>query len=128
MKFFLWVQFLALLAVASAFELFKKADTTTDTTAETTTSTSTSATSVYVTITTNGATAVVQSIWVQTFMSTYTTVTSSASEGSVGMGSLSGSVGGVRTYLETTISNGGQGNAVYSGGVGAAFLLLGWLI
>lgn len=124
MKFSLWILLLSLFAVVSAFDLFKRADPTT--TESTSVATTTLATTVYVTITTNGALATVKSTWVQTFMTTYTVTTGGVSAGSVGMGTLSGSVGDVRTYSQTTV-NAGNKNA-YSGVVGGAFLLLGWLL
>lgn len=129
MKLLLWL--LTLFAVASALdfdhyrgaELDRRADTTLSSSSS---SSSKSETTVWVTITTDGATATVKTIWVQSFMSTYTEATSSAAAGSVGLGSLSGLVGGVRSYSETTITNGGA--VVYSGVVGFAFMFFSWLI
>lgn len=97
---------------------------------DTTTAKSTSATIVWVTVTTNGALATVKSTYLQSFVETYTAATASASAGTVGMGSISGSVGGVRTYEHTTIT-GGAGNiegSVYGRAVGMLVLLVGYLI
>ncbi|KAG5420668.1 hypothetical protein I9W82_002549 [Candida metapsilosis] len=98
------------------------------TSAETTSSSSSSSsttkksqtnTSVWVTGTdSNGVTKTTQSIYYQTFKSAYTEAQETASSGSVGLGSLSGSVGHIRTYDRTTISSAG-GVAVGVGGAGA---------
>ncbi|ODV79571.1 uncharacterized protein CANTADRAFT_5306 [Suhomyces tanzawaensis NRRL Y-17324] len=96
--------------------------------------TTTSQTSVYVTVTVNGKATVVQTVYSQTFISTYESATGAVPSGAVGMGSLSGSVGGVRSYSQTTV---GQANAaaglwrpenMYAGAFGFAFLLIGGLL
>ncbi|CAH2353213.1 predicted GPI-anchored protein 1 [[Candida] railenensis] len=97
---------------------------------DTTTAKTTSATTVWITITTNGALATVKSTYHQSFVETYTSATSSAAAGTIGMGSISGSVGGVRTYAHTTVS-GGAGDiqgSIYGRVVGMLVLLLGYLI
>lgn len=97
--------------------------------AGTTQTTSTARTTVWVTITTNGALATVQTIYSQLFMSTYTNeVSSYVQQGSIGLGSLSGTVGGTRTYTSSTINGGEQVSPYSSGLVGALFVLLGYII
>lgn len=103
-------------------EVAKRDDTTT-----TTSSLSKSDTIVWVTITTNGNIATVKSVWSQEFMTTYTEATVSASSGDIGMGSLSGSAGSVRSYEHTTITNGAAGPAYVGGAVGVALVALGML-
>lgn len=85
-----------------------------------TTSTSSTSTIVYTTITTNGQVATVPYNWIQSFMTTYSDTTSSVAAGSVGIGSMSGSVGQVRTYLQTTITNAAAG----AGATGLLAILL----
>lgn len=60
-------------------------------------------------------------------MSTYTATTSEIQAGSIGMGSLSGTPGGIRSYSQTTISNEGQ-SLMYSGALGMFAVLAGILI
>lgn len=139
MRFSLLVTLLSVFSVAAAFDFnlardffyLKRDDTTTDTTATTTLSSlSKSDTTVWVTITTNGVLATVKTIYSQSFMSTFTTVTASASSGEIGLGSLSGSVGDVRTYSETTVTNAGARNndaVMYGGAAGAVLMVLGML-
>ena len=72
------------------------------------TSSSVSPTLVWVTGTdANGKLATTQSIYYQSFMSTYTTA-ETPSSGSIGLGSISG-MGEIRTYSMTTISQGNGG-------------------
>lgn len=73
------------------------------------TSSSVSPTLVWVTGTdANGKLATTQSTYYQSFMSTYTTA-ETPSSGSIGLGSISGTVGEIRTYSMTTISQGNGG-------------------
>lgn len=114
--------------LARDFFHLKRADNTaTNTQTTTTLSLSQSDTTVWVTITTNGALATVKSIWSQNFMSTFTTDTATPSSGNVGMGTISGSVGGVRSYDQTTISNGANKNLMYGGAAGAFMVVFGLL-
>lgn len=63
---------------------------------------------IWVTVTyDNGAVLTVQTPYTQQFSSFYTDV-SSVPAGEVGIGSLSGSVGGIRSYAHVTISNAGN--------------------
>lgn len=87
------------------------ADTNTETTGtETTTAASSeSPTLVWVTGTDSaGITRTTQSTFYQTFRPSYTETETYAS-GSIGMGTISGEVGSIRSYTETTISQGGAG-------------------
>ncbi|CCG23105.1 Kre1 protein [Candida orthopsilosis Co 90-125] len=96
--------------------------TSSSSTATTTTKTSQSNTSVWVTGTdASGITRTTQSVFSQSFKSAYTEAEETPSSGSVGLGSLSGSVGHIRTYDRTTISSGGAGEAV---AVGRNFIAL----
>lgn len=81
---------------------------------------SASPTFVYVTVTSAGKTVVTLKMWTQTFMLTATSATASVPSGTVGLGSLSGSVGGLRSYVQSTIS--GQGNT--AGVAGGAFFAM----
>lgn len=86
-----------------------------------------SATTIWVTITTDGAPVVVQTTYIQSFNDVYTEAdTESLKSGTVGLGSVSGSVGGVRTYDKTTISN--TNGAGRLGSVGLLSILLGMLV
>lgn len=124
MKCFFLPYLLALFALAAAFERPDKRD---GTTATTTSSPSVSPTSVYVTITTGGVLATVLTVYLQLFMSTYSATVSDIQAGSVGMGSLTGSVGGVRLYSQTTISNEGAALGV-AGGLGMFAFVAGILL
>lgn len=92
----------------------------------TTTTGKPSPTLVYVTITTNGIVTVVFTKYEQTFMSTFTENEQSVPLGNVGLGSLSGSVGGVRSYEEKTVTNAGNGRN-YGGALGVICFVLGLL-
>lgn len=92
----------------------------------------TSATTIWKTITTNGNTAVVKTKFSQLFMKTYQpddVKTDDVKSGNVGLGSISGKVGDVRSYEHTTItqSNGGltQASLVSGGILGILGFLLG---
>lgn len=92
----------------------------------------TSATTIWKTITTNGNTAVVKTKFSQLFMKTYEpddVKTDDVKSGNVGLGSISGNVGDVRSYEHTTItqSNGGltQASLVSGGILGILGFLLG---
>lgn len=82
---------------------------------------SASYTTIWVTITTNGELATVQTTFVQSFMTTYESVTLSVAAGSIGLGSLSGDTGNIRTYSQTTV--GGANQMAYSGAFGVLMLL-----
>lgn len=99
-----------------------------------TTATTTSATYVWITTTVGGQLATISVPYSQSFMSTYSTANSDAVEsGSVGLGSISGSLGGIRSYSQTTITNSNDApshfnfDGLYSGIIGGAVLLLGLL-
>lgn len=111
-----WIQFLALISVCLALAVQGDGDDKT---------TSTSVTIAWVTVTTNGGVATVKTTFKQSFMDTYTSAVKSVAAGSIGMGAQSGTVGGVRTYSQTTISN--AGDVVSSSSLGVAFLLLNFL-
>lgn len=65
----------------------------------------TTTTLVWVTVTKAGVLTTMQTPFKQEFMSTYTTAeTSDVKSGQIGLGSLSGHVGDIRTYERTTIS------------------------
>lgn len=117
---------LSFLSTAFAFELFKRADETTSALSLVLSLllslSSASYTSIWVTITTNGALATVQTTFVQSFMTTYSEATLSAASGSIGLGSLSGDTGETRTYSQTTVSAGANQMA-YSGAFGALLVL-----
>lgn len=94
--------------------------------------TTTSATSVWVTITSDGELVTVQTKFSQSFMTTHSTANlDSVESGNVGLGSsqTGGSVGDIRSYERTTISNTNGGNTVgvYSGMVGVIAVGLGLL-
>lgn len=138
MRFSLLFTVLSLWSVAAALDFnlardffhIKRADTTTATTTTTSSSLSKSYTTVWVTITTNGALATVKTIYSQTFMTTYSSATGTVSSGQEGLGTISGSVGEIRTYSQTTITNGGARNnemAAYGGAAGALLMVLGML-
>ncbi|KAL7666359.1 Eukaryotic translation initiation factor 4E [[Candida] zeylanoides] len=84
------------------------------------TPTTTPKTPIWVTITTNGQVATVKSLYKQSFMPTYTeAVTTAVKSGEIGMGSASGTVGGIRTYSHKTVSGAANGlRCVYSGLLG----------
>lgn len=83
---------------------------------------SASYTTIWVTITTNGALATVQTTFHQTFMSTYSEATLSAAAGSIGLGSISGDTGNIRSYSQTTVAAGSHQMA-YSGAFAVLMLL-----
>lgn len=90
---------------------------------------------VWVTTTINGKLTTASTTFSQTFMSTHTEANSDdVKSGTVGMGSLSGSVGGVRSYDKTTISSSAaadgavyQAHNIYAGFAGGFVVLLGLL-
>ncbi|CAH6720840.1 predicted GPI-anchored protein 1 [[Candida] jaroonii] len=89
--------------------------------------TSKSATTIWVTITTDGAPVVVQTTYSQSFDQAYTEAdTETVKSGTVGLGSASGSVGGIRSYDKTTISN--TNGAGKLGGIGLLSIMLGMLV
>lgn len=79
---------------------------------------------VYVTITTNGKISVVHTKYEQTFMSTFTGDKQSAPLGKIGLGSISGSVGELRSYEEKTVTNAGNSRN-YGGALGVICFVLG---
>ncbi|KAK6461316.1 hypothetical protein DFJ63DRAFT_315118 [Scheffersomyces coipomensis] len=85
-------------------------------------------TTVWITITTDGHPVTIQSLYSQVFMATYTSaITTGVQSGDAGLGSIVGSVGEIRTYDQTTISNAGghvYQTAIYSGLLGSVVLLL----
>ncbi|EMG48692.1 hypothetical protein G210_0701 [Candida maltosa Xu316] len=103
MRFFITYTFLLLCSLVYA------ADKTTSSSSSSssdsvTTSTSVSTTFVWVTGTgSDGKLATTQSPYFQSFEVMYTAV-ASPSAGSIGLGSLSGSIGGFRSYEQTTIT------------------------
>lgn len=94
-----------------------------------------SSTTVWVTTTIKGEKTTMQTIYEQSFKSTYATADEGdVKSGQIGLGSISGNVGDVRSYEHTTV---GQSNAavglfksenIYSGIAGVSFLLLGALL
>ncbi|SGZ57473.1 CIC11C00000005313 [Sungouiella intermedia] len=135
---FLTFVFVASVVAALDFDLardffhLKRADGTTSSSSSSTStlsSLSKSDTTVWVTITTNGALATVKTIYTQSFMSTYITEVDAPSSGNVGMGSISGNVGSLKEYSKTTITNGGNGNRnfAYGGAAGALLVAVGML-
>lgn len=130
MKFYsVWLYFLSLLCVALAADAAKRdEDTTSSSQTTTTTLSSQSDTTIWVTITTNGALATIQTVYSQSFMQVYSDATGSAPAGTIGLGSHSGDVGNIRTYSQTTIKNEGGRKGVYSGAMGGLFLILGSLL
>lgn len=102
---------LALLSIVSLTLALAKQDDGGDTTTKTT-----QLTTVWVTLTTNGKVTTSASLYSQLFTIAYSEATAEAASGSEGLGSLSGSVGGVRTYEQTTItSKGGAGDYLGTG-------------
>lgn len=94
--------------------------------------TSKTATSIWVTVTSDGDLVTVQTKYSQSFITTYSTAnTDSVESGNVGLGSsqTGSQVGGIRSYDRTTISNTNAANTsgAYSGVVGILAVLLGLL-
>ncbi|KAF3988344.1 hypothetical protein FT663_02378 [Candidozyma haemuli var. vulneris] len=112
---------LSLISFVAAFDVpdffFKRADTTSKT----------SSTIVYVTLTTGGKVITTSSAYSQSFKTTYSDPTASVPEGSAGLGSQTGEVGGVRSYEQTTISNNGH-PGMYAGVVGWVAVAVGYLL
>lgn len=99
------------------------------------TTTSVSATTVWITVTTNGGLATVKSLYKQSFMKTYGEADVLAPpSGAVGLGSITGSVGEVRSYDRTTVSNSNAAVGIfkpanaYAGLLGTLFLAVGFLL
>lgn len=116
----LWV--LSFLSAVFALDAERRADSTTSSSSLTKTLSSASYTTIWVTITTNGALATVQTTYIQSFMTTFTDATLSVAAGSIGMGSLSGDTGDIRTYSHTTVTAGAN-HVAYSGAFGAMLML-----
>lgn len=125
MKLSLYILFLSFMALASAFNLFgKRAETTSTVTPTTATLSTALVTTVWPTVTINGVTTVVLSIYSQSFITTYSETTGTVPSGSIGVGSLS-SVGGIRSYSQTTVNGGSRAS---TGVVGAVLAVLGWVL
>ncbi|KAI5948891.1 hypothetical protein KGF57_005084 [Candida theae] len=120
------MNFVGLIYSFFLFIAFTAAETTSSSSSSATTTTTTSSqskTSVWVTGTdANGITRTTQSVYYQSFKSAYTEAIETPSSGSAGLGSLSGSVGHLRTYDMTTISSGGAAAAVDDVAVGRTFM------
>lgn len=125
MKVLFFAQFLTLLSLVVAMNWLGKRDGTT--TSTTSSSRSLSPTTIWVVVTTNGVVATVGSLYSQSFMTTYTATSSGIQAGSIGMGSLTASSGGFRSYSQTTVSNEGNG-LVYSGALGVIAVVAGILM
>lgn len=94
-----------------------------------------SSTTIWITTTVGGKKTTMQTVFSQSFMSTYTSADEGdVQSGNIGLGSISGTVGDVRSYTKTTIgtSNAAVGlfkpENIYSGIAGVSFLLLGALL
>lgn len=121
------------LAVACAAKLAERDDDTTSSSASSSGSSASSSsqlTTVWVTITTNGALATVKSLYTQQF-TLINPVSTEVPSASAGMGSLSGSVGEIRSYLETTVNGGNapprKEAAILGGSVALGLALVGLL-
>ncbi|KAI3406994.2 CTM1 [Candida oxycetoniae] len=82
---------------------------------------------VWITTTINGLSTVMSVLYTQTFMSTYTDAAESVPSGTIGLGSISGTVGGPRVYDQTTVTNGGSFFYSIPFGIAGISLLLGML-
>ncbi|KAG7663708.1 uncharacterized protein J8A68_002760 [[Candida] subhashii] len=84
---------------------------------------------VWVTTTIDGAVQTVSLTYSQSFMTEAADGNTAVPSGEIGMGTLSGSVGGIRSYDQTTITNvnqgGGSGINIYTGVIGGLFMVLG---
>lgn len=126
--------FKLIICITSYFALTLALADQDDGNAATTTATTTSATYVWITTTVGGQLVTISVPYSQSFMTTYTAADTDAVEsGSVGLGSISGSLGGIRTYSQTTITNSNEApsflnlNGLYSGVIGGMIVLLGLL-
>ncbi|EGV62479.1 hypothetical protein PSN45_001243 [Yamadazyma tenuis] len=90
-------------------------------------------TSVWTTITTKGKTTAFQTAYFQSFMSTYSEAnTDDVKSGNIGLASSADtSLGGIRTYDQTTITSPNDGHSMeaglFSGIVGLSVIILGLL-
>lgn len=93
---------------------------------------------VWVTTTIGGQLATISTAYFQKFISTHSSEDAkSVASGEIGLGSLSGSVGGIKTYSQTTITNANIApsnnnvflgiESLYTGIVGGIVLILGLL-
>ncbi|CCK72618.1 Kre1p KNAG_0K02550 [Huiozyma naganishii CBS 8797] len=85
---------------------------------------------IYVTITRDGAVMTPSTTFIQRFSSQYTSVATFAS-GSIGLGSISGRIGVVKTNLQSTIDNNRGANSFHLQATslfGAFILLLSWVL
>ncbi|CCF56291.1 hypothetical protein KAFR_0A08570 [Kazachstania africana CBS 2517] len=86
------------------------------------------ATDIWVTITSNGVVFTTSTTYIQRFSSQYTSI-ATPSAGSIGLGTISGTVGIVREPLQLTISNAAVNKLSHSGKLfGLLTLLLTWFI
>ena len=99
------------------------------------TTTKASSTTVWITTTVKGEKTTMQTAYEQSFMKTYSTADDGdVKSGGIGLGSLSGNVGDMRSYEHTTVgqTNGAVGifksENIYSGIAGISFLFLGALL
>lgn len=95
-----------------------------------------SSTTIWITTTVKGERTTMQTAYKQSFKKTYSTAADEGDvkSGGIGLGSLSGNIGDVRSYEHTTVgqTNGAVGvfksENIYSGIAGVSFLLLGALL
>lgn len=100
------------------------------------TTTKASSTTIWITTTVKGEKTAMQTPYEQSFKTTYSTAADEGDvkSGGIGLGSVSGNVGDVRSYEHTTVgqTNGAVGvfksENLYSGIAGVSFLLLGALL
>lgn len=111
-----------IISIFTLFSISNCAKTTTETT-------------VWVTLTSKGKLTTAPSAFKQTFTITHTSATADIKSGGIGLGSISGEVGGIRSYEQTTIkSNGGghananYGDSLYSGLIGGGIMLIGIIL
>lgn len=99
------------------------------------TTTKASSTTIWITTTVKGEKTTMETAFKQSFKKTYSTADEAdVKSGGIGIGSLSGNVGAMRSYEHTTVgqTNGAVGifksENIYSGIAGVSFLLLGALL
>ncbi|KAK6453678.1 Pga1 GPI-anchored protein [Scheffersomyces xylosifermentans] len=125
--------FQALLTVFSLVSLAAALANQDDNIPTTTTNTKPSPTTVWVTTTIDGKLTTAPSFYSQSFMTTYNSANQDdVKSGDIGMGSLS-SVGGIRSYAQTTITNNGapgdmSHSSLYGGLFGVLVLIAGVLV
>lgn len=98
----------------------------------TTSSQSALPTYVFVTRTVGGTLVVQSSLYTQSLMLSFASTTGGVQSGGIGLGTISGSVGDIKSYEEVTITSTGNAPApsvnVYGGIVGIVGLILGFII